>query len=201
MNGVPGAGGASGPIPRALFDEETQRRAGAIELLVLDVDGVLTDGSIFVDDLGRELKRFHVRDGFGIRCWRAAGLKAAVITGRISQAVAHRCWDLGIAPVTQGARDKAPAYRKLLAELKLPASAACVMGDDLPDLPMMRDCGLAATVADADPLVKRHAHWVAPVGGGQGAVRALIECLLDAQGRWEPMVAAMIAPANADNAA
>lgn len=174
-------------MPNAVRD--FAERAAGIRLLVLDVDGVLTDGGIVYDSAGREIKAFSVRDGFGIRLWLEAGRQAAVITGRQSAVVAGRCRELGIATVIQGAVDKAPAFRQLLADTRLEPAAVCAMGDDLPDLPLLLASGLGAAPADADDWVRRRAHWVSSRPGGRGAVRELIEALLDAQGDWAGIVA------------
>ena len=130
--------------PRSL-----QERCLAIELLVVDVDGVLTDGGIVHGSPDVELKRFHVRDGYGLKCWQRAGKRAAIITGRSSPVVAVRAREVGISTVVQGAADKFPAYRNLLATLGLQAQQVCYVGDDLPDLPPLVNCGLAVAVADA----------------------------------------------------
>lgn len=168
---------------------EFRQRAGAIRLIVLDVDGVLTDGSIYVDADGREAKQFFVRDGFAIKCWQRGGGRLAVISGRSATAVAHRCQELGIDDVVQGAIDKQPAFTALLERQKLAAAEACAIGDDLPDLPMLAASGIGAAVADAAPEVIARADWVTRAAGGRGAVRELIGDLLAAQGRWDEIVA------------
>ena len=173
------------PLPA----EEFRRRAAAIKLLVLDVDGTLTDGGIVVDDCGRETKTFSVRDGFGIRCWLNAGHRAAVLSGRFSQVVAYRCRELGIAPVIQNEPHKGPAFLKLLQEAEVTADEVCMIGDDLPDLPLLLASGIGAAVADAEPEVRAQADWISSAAGGKGAVRQLIEELLVAQGRWLDVVA------------
>lgn len=171
-----------------LTPEEFIVRARAVRLLILDVDGVLSNGQIVVDERGRETKNFHVRDGFGIRCWRHAGLPVAVLTGRYSVVVAYRCRELGIHPVIQNAPNKIPAYQQLLANMGLTPAQVCYMGDDLPDLPLLLASGLGATVSDAAPEVRQQADWVSSYPGGHGATRELIEKLLDAQGRWAEVV-------------
>ncbi|QDU62663.1 3-deoxy-D-manno-octulosonate 8-phosphate phosphatase KdsC [Planctomycetes bacterium Pan216] len=176
-------------VTSSLGDDEFRSRANGIKLLILDIDGVMTDGSIVIDDHGKELKTFSVRDGFGIRCWLRAGGDVAIITGRVCQAVAHRCRDLGVERIIQGARDKIPAFRELLAEKGLEPASVCYLGDDLPDLPLIRACGIGATVADGHPVVREDADVVLESPGGKGAVRELIEAILACQGHWEEVIA------------
>lgn len=154
---------------------------GAAELVVFDIDGVLTDGRIYLAADGSETKTFHVRDGFGIRALREAGVEVAVISGRSAAAVEHRMRALGVARIYQGRNDKLEALHELLAELSLEAGASVFMGDDVPDLPVMRAAGLAATVRDAHPEVRESAHWISDYGGGQGAARQLCDCILEAR--------------------
>jgi 3-deoxy-D-manno-octulosonate 8-phosphate phosphatase (KDO 8-P phosphatase) len=160
----------------------------AVELLVLDVDGVLTDGGIDYADDGRELKRFHVRDGTGLKLWHAAGKRTAVISGRRSPAVERRARELGVSFVEQGADRKLPALRRVLTAAGLTAARCAAVGDDLPDLPLLLNCGAAAAVADACPEVRAAAHYVTRASGGRGAVREVVEWLLTAQGRWAAVV-------------
>ncbi|MGH8260721.1 MAG: KdsC family phosphatase [Steroidobacteraceae bacterium] len=149
-----------------------------IRLLVLDVDGVLTDGRLYYGPRGEQLKCFHVRDGHGIKALRAAGIDVAVITGRRSGAVARRCRELGIAHVVQGADDKLAAFRRLLAELSLtPAECACI-GDDVPDVPLLRAAGDSYAVADAHPAARAAADRATRASGGQGAVREVCDRLI-----------------------
>jgi 3-deoxy-D-manno-octulosonate 8-phosphate phosphatase (KDO 8-P phosphatase) len=163
-------------------------RCARIELLVVDVDGVLTDGGIVYTDNGVEVRSFHVRDGSGLKLWRLAGKGAALISGRASQAVAVRAAELGLAPVVQGAANKLPAFRTLLSEAGRQPEEVCYIGDDVPDLPVLRDCGLAAAVADACPEVRAVANYVTRAPGGRGAVREVIELILRCQGRWQRLV-------------
>jgi 3-deoxy-D-manno-octulosonate 8-phosphate phosphatase (KDO 8-P phosphatase) len=163
-------------------------RCTGIELLVLDVDGVLTDGGIVYADDGVELKRFHVRDGSGLKIWQHVGKRAAVITGRTSRVVEVRAAELGIAPVFQGAAEKVPAYRQLLAGSGLAPEQVCYIGDDVPDLGVLAQCGLAVAVADACPEVRAAAHFVTGAPGGNGAVREVIELILRCQGLWQQVV-------------
>jgi len=159
-------------------------RCAAVELLVLDVDGVLTDGGIYVDDNGVETKKFHVRDGAGIVYWRRLGKRVAIISGRSCRAVDHRAAELGIERLYQGRLDKRPALEELLALEGLSAHQSCFVGDDLADIPALKFAGVAVTVADAVPEVKAVAHHVTERPGGRGAVREAVEWLLRAQGRW-----------------
>ena len=164
------------------------RRCRAIELLVLDVDGVLTNGGIVYDDHGTELKRFHVRDGSALKFWQHAGKHAAILSGRTSRTVEVRAAELGIAPVIQGMPAKLASYRKLLDHFQLqPEQVACI-GDDLPDLPLVRNCGLGVAVHDAVPELRADAAYVTHTPGGTGAVREVIELILRCQGAWQRLV-------------
>lgn len=163
-------------------------RAAAIKLLLLDVDGVLTDGSIMYADTGAELKRFHVRDGSGLKFWQRAGNRAAIVSGRTSKAVEVRAAELGVAPVLQGRNDKLPAFEEVLALTGLRPEEVCAIGDDLPDLPVLRRCGLAVAVADACPELREVAHYTTTAPGGRGAVREAIEWLLKLRGGWDAVL-------------
>jgi 3-deoxy-D-manno-octulosonate 8-phosphate phosphatase (KDO 8-P phosphatase) len=159
-------------------------RCQRLEMLVLDVDGVLTDGSIIYSDRGEEIKAFHVRDGSGLKFWLRLGKKAGVITGRSSPIVARRVQELGLTSVIQGAEDKNLALTRMLAEQKVEAAAVCCVGDDLPDLPLLKQAGFAVAVADACGEAKAAAHFVTTAAGGRGAVREVVELILRSQGRW-----------------
>ncbi len=174
----PAAAGRSGRAPPV-----------GIELLVLDVDGVLTDGRIVLDAQGGEAKRFHVLDGAGIKYWQRVGKHAAFLSGRASPAIAHRAAELGVSLVRQNAKDKLPAYESILGELGLDDARTAVMGDDLPDLPIMRRCGFAIAPANAVEEVRQAAALVTERGGGQGAVREAIEYILRNSGLWEKITA------------
>ena len=165
-------------------------RCRKIEMLVVDVDGVLTDGSIIYTDQGAEHKAFHVRDGSGLKIWLACGKKASLLTGRSSSIVIRRAAELGLTAVVQGAGDKLKAFRELLAEHKLSAEQAAYVGDDVPDVPVLRSCGLAVAVADACQEARDLAHYVTQLPGGRGAVRETIELLLRSQGRWQEAIVA-----------
>lgn len=152
-----------------------------IELLVLDVDGVLTDGRLYFSARGEALKVFHVRDGHGIKLLMQSGVAVAAVSGRRSAAVTARMRELGVAHVVQGCGDKVGELRKLTRKLGIdPLACACLV-DDTPDLPLMTAVGFAAAVADAHPLVRSAAHWVSEAPGGLGAVRELCDELLRAR--------------------
>src|SRR5262245_5322645 len=168
--------------------DELTRRAAAIELLVLDVDGVLTNGGVIYAGEEIEIKAFHVRDGSALKWWRASGRRVAAISGRSAAAVTRRAAELGISPLVQGADDKLAALRVLLAGPGLRADQVCAIGDDLPDLPLLRNVGLGVAVANAAPEVREDAHLVTRASGGDGAVREVVETLLRAQGRWPAIV-------------
>jgi 3-deoxy-D-manno-octulosonate 8-phosphate phosphatase (KDO 8-P phosphatase) len=169
-------------------DADLRTRCTAIDLLVVDVDGVLTDGGIVYADDGAELKQFHVRDGSGLKVWQFVGKRAALITGRRSKLVEVRAAEVGIDPVIQGAVDKMPAYRDLLQAGPWRPEQVCYVGDDVPDLPLLRNCGLAVAVADACPDVIAEAHYVTTARGGRGAVREVVELILRCQGHWQSIV-------------
>ena len=164
-------------------------RCARIDALVLDVDGVLTDGSIVYTDAGVELKAFHVRDGSGLKLWELEGKRTAIITGRQSPIVERRAKELGISHVVQGAADKHAALGTLLAAWSLPAERVAAIGDDIVDVPVLRTCGLAIAVADACAEAMQEADYVTQAPGGRGAVREAIELILRAQGRWQAIVA------------
>lgn len=164
------------------------QRCARIELLVLDVDGVLTEGGIIYANDGGEIKHFHVRDGSGLAVWKHLGKKSAIITGRKSPIVEVRAAELDINPVFQGTTQKLEPFRKILAATQLTAEQACFIGDDFPDLPVMRRCGLAVAVADACPDVLAEAHYITQAPGGQGAVRETIELILNCQGHWQKVI-------------
>lgn len=166
------------------MSEDLKARCARIELVIVDVDGVLTDGRIIVDDRGVETKHFHVRDGLGLALWRRSGKKSAIVSGRSAQVVARRAEQLKIDRVHQGIEDKAASLRELLEDLKLTPDQVCFIGDDLIDLPALHGVGLAACPADAVPEVHRVAHLISRSDGGRGAVREIIETIMKAQGLW-----------------
>jgi 3-deoxy-D-manno-octulosonate 8-phosphate phosphatase (KDO 8-P phosphatase) len=159
-----------------------EQRAARIRMLVLDVDGVLTDGRLYYGAQGEALKAFDVRDGHGIKMLIASGVDVALLSARNSPIVAVRAGELGIRHVLQGQSDKVQGFTELLLDAGLTAADCGYAGDDLPDLPVLRAAGFAATVADACDEVKAVAHWVAPRAGGRAAVRALAEYVLRAKG-------------------
>ncbi|MGD8796011.1 MAG: 3-deoxy-manno-octulosonate-8-phosphatase KdsC, partial [Thiohalophilus sp.] len=156
-------------------------RAAQIKLVVFDVDGVLTDGSLFIGDDGQEYKAFHSRDGFGMKLLKESGVEIAVITARTSEVVRHRMENLGVKHVYQGRLEKLPAFEELVAKLGLSFEQTAYVGDDVVDLPVLRRAGLAIAVQDAHPLAKQHAHWQTPHGGGHGAARDVCELIMEAQ--------------------
>lgn len=166
--------------------QDILEKAKQIRLVIFDVDGVLTDGSLFLGDDGQEYKAFHSRDGHGMTMLQATGVTLGVITGRTSEVVRIRMQSLGISHVYQGRRDKLPAYHELRRDLGLDDAQIAFVGDDVMDLPIMREVGLAIAVQDAHPLVKRHAHWQTPSPGGRGAGRDVCELIMQAQGTLEP---------------
>ncbi|MEO7387468.1 MAG: HAD-IIIA family hydrolase [Gammaproteobacteria bacterium] len=158
--------------------DELRSAAAGIRLLVLDVDGVLTDGRLAYDSDGRESKSFHVRDGYGIQQVIAAGIAVAVISGRHSPAAAARLSELRVLHVFLGRNDKRQVLDQLLAELGIPVAQVACVGDDVTDLGIMSLAGLGITVADAHPDVRRAADWVTEAGGGGGGVREICDLLL-----------------------
>jgi 3-deoxy-D-manno-octulosonate 8-phosphate phosphatase (KDO 8-P phosphatase) len=161
--------------------------ARQVRLLIIDVDGVLTDGGLLFDNRGEEYKRFNSLDGHGIRMLLEAGIEVAVITGRQSAIVDHRMRDLGVTRVYQGSRDKRRAFESLLADTGIETSQVAYIGDDLPDLPIMRQTGLSIAVQNAHGFVKQHSDWVTSASGGYGAVREVTDFILHSQGRLDPM--------------
>lgn len=168
-------------------------RAARVRLLALDVDGVLTDGRLYFDSQGNELKAFHTADGLGLKMLQAAGITLALITGRASSMVTERARALGIEHVYQGREDKLTAFMNLLEATGIPAEETCFAGDDWIDLPVLRRAGLAVTVPAADPAVRERVHWVTGREGGHGAVREICQLLLDAQGQTEKLLERFLA--------
>jgi len=164
-------------------------RAGAVRLVILDVDGVLTDGRIIYGTGGMELKAFDVRDGHGVKMFHRAGLRTAILTGRTSEVVARRAEELGIADVVQNAKDKLAAYRELLARHALADAQVACVGDDVTDLPLFARAGLAVAVPGAAPEARAAAHYVTRRAGGRGAVREVLDLILKAQGLWAEALA------------
>ncbi len=170
----------------AALSPEILRR---IRALILDVDGVLTDGAVIYSASGDEIKSFHARDGSALKYWLAAGRLSAWLSGRKSAALTRRARELGVNLVISGVKEKLPALQKICAKLKIKPEACAYMGDDLPDLPAMKAVGLAIAVADAAFEVRDAAAAVTVSPGGRGAVREVIEMLMKAQGAWQAVVA------------
>jgi 3-deoxy-D-manno-octulosonate 8-phosphate phosphatase (KDO 8-P phosphatase) len=155
-----------------------------IRLMLVDVDGVLTDGGVTFDEDGRQLTQFNIQDGLGMRLWRLAGHTMGVVTGRTSAAVRHRAEQLSINIFCEGIEDKWRAAKDILDEHGFAAHEVCYVGDDLPDVPVIRRAGLGVAVANARLEVRQAADWVTAAPGGRGAVREVIETVLKLQGRW-----------------
>lgn len=164
-------------------------RAKKIKLVIFDVDGVMTDGSLYLTDDGQEFKAFNSLDGHGMKMLKRSGIDLAIITGRTSQLVSLRAINLGITHLHQGAEDKLTAFAELLEKTGAAPDTCAYMGDDVVDLPVMRRCGLAICVPAAPDLVKQHAHYVTKLSGGKGAVREICELIMQAQGTLDAQLA------------
>ena len=164
------------------ISSKISERAKKIRLALFDVDGVLTDGNLYIDSNGAELKVFNTHDGHGIRLLQHNGFEVGVITGRSSKALEYRMQDLEVKHVYQGCKDKFRIYQELLSKLKIKENETSYVGDDIVDLQIMSRCGLGVAVANAHDFVKQHAHWETSASGGHGAVREVCELLLNAQG-------------------
>ena len=162
---------------------ELEARARAVRLAIFDVDGVMTDGTLYIGANGEAFKAFNILDGHGVKMLQSAGVATAIISGRSSDAVVRRASELSIIHVVQGAKDKLAAFDELTARLGVQPAECAFVGDDLPDLPVMRNCGLAVAVANAVDAVKSSAHYVTRASGGRGAVREFCELVLRAQGQ------------------
>ena len=165
-----------------------ERRASRIKLLLMDCDGVLTDGRLWLTDDGDEQKSFNTHDGLGLALLHRAGLKSGIITGRSSRAVARRAQELGVEFVCQGNPDKTAAFEQVLQQAGVDENEVAFVGDDLPDIPLMNRAELAVAVADAVEETRAAAHYVTRAKGGRGAVREVIEIILKSQGRWHDLV-------------
>jgi len=168
-------------------------RLAKVELLILDVDGVLTDGRIVYDDAGGEIRFFHVRDGSILKLWTSLGKRAAIISGRRSKIVERRALELDLSPVYQGYPDKLPALRRVIADTGIAPDRICAFGDDLPDLPILRNVGVGIAVADACAELCEHADYVTKRPGGRGAVREVVEMILKAQGLFQTRLTGWLA--------
>ncbi len=162
--------------------------AKGVRLLLLDVDGVLTDGRLYYGDNGNEYKAFNTKDGLGIKLLQRAGIEVGIITARSSTLLTRRCKELGIEKIIQGREDKLAALRELLAGTPLPMTEIAYLGDDLPDLAIINRVGLGMTVADANHVIVAHAAWQSRYPGGSGAVREAAEFILEAQGKLESLI-------------
>ena len=165
-----------------------ERRASRIKLLLMDCDGVLTDGRLWLTDEGDEQKSFNTHDGLGLSLFHRAGLKSGIITGRSSRAVSRRAQELGVEFVCQGNPDKTAAFEQLLQQAGVNENEVAFVGDDLPDIPIMNRAELAVAVADAVEEARSVAHYITRAKGGRGAVREVIEIILKSQGRWHDLV-------------
>jgi 3-deoxy-D-manno-octulosonate 8-phosphate phosphatase (KDO 8-P phosphatase) len=168
-----------------LVKKDINEKLKKIKLLILDVDGVMTDGGIIMDSEGRELKKFNVRDGHGIKILQRYGIKVAILTGRKSKVVEYRAKDLEIKDVYQGAFNKKEVFAKILKKHKLTARETAFMGDDIVDIPVLKRVGFSAAVADAMDVVKKPVDYITQNRGGKGAVREVCEMILKAQGKWQ----------------
>ncbi|HLF31597.1 MAG TPA: HAD-IIIA family hydrolase [Xanthomonadales bacterium] len=174
------------------FDPLLLGQAGKIRLLALDVDGVLTDGSLYYDQAGNELKAFSTRDGLGIKALQKFNIRVAIISGRRSAIVAHRAGELAIDFVYQGIENKLDAFNDLLEKTGCSEEEACYAGDDWTDIPVLDRVGLSVTVPDADALLRNRVHWVTERGGGKGAVREICDLILQAQGLDELLLQSIL---------
>ena len=163
--------------------------AKKIKLLLLDVDGVLTDGKLYYGNSGEEMKAFNIQDGLGIKLLQKGGVQVGIITGRMSKLLQRRADELGIDPLVQGREDKLIALNELLHDMHIDMDEIAFMGDDLPDLAVMRDVGLGITPANGSSTNAKQADWQTTNGGGQGAVREVAEMILDAQGKLQTILA------------
>jgi 3-deoxy-D-manno-octulosonate 8-phosphate phosphatase (KDO 8-P phosphatase) len=168
--------------------DSVQQRAARIKLLLMDCDGVLTDGRIWLFENGEEQKGFHTRDGLGLELWHRAGLKSGIISGRKSNAVERRAHGLGMSFLVQGVTEKVQAFTETVAQAGVTNEEVAFIGDDLNDIPLMVRSGLGIAVADAALEVRESAHYVTQLAGGYGAVREVIEMILKAQDRWHDLI-------------
>lgn len=167
-----------------ILDEKIREKIKRIKLLILDVDGVLTDGKVIIDDEGKETKHFNVRDGHGLKMLMRYGIEIVFLTGRRSMVVERRARELGISEVHQGAKNKLSFYSEIVERRKLAGDEVGYIGDDIVDIPFMKHVGFCAAVADAAPEVLQIADYIAGRAGGEGAVREICDMILKVQGKW-----------------
>lgn len=182
-----------------MINEDLVKRLKNIKLLILDVDGVMTDGGLTIGDDGLEYKTFHAHDGLGMKLLKATGVSLAIITGRTSNVVKKRAESTGVAHFYQGAEDKLEAFRDLMQSSGLRAEQCAFMGDDVVDLPPMLQCGLAIAVPDSPRLLLDRAHYVTRKAGGRGAVREVCELIMQAQGTFDAQMAQFLTQASIAN--
>jgi 3-deoxy-D-manno-octulosonate 8-phosphate phosphatase (KDO 8-P phosphatase) len=175
-----------------LGDSELASKARQIKLLICDVDGVLSDGKVYFSQQGDEIKNFNIKDGLGIKLLQKSGIQVAIITGRNSNVVARRAEELGIALVYQGHSDKRQAFREIVQSLNLKPEQIAHIGDDLPDLTIMKQSGLGICVADGHDFVKKHADLITYKKGGDGAVREVADLLLESHGKLTKLLEAYL---------
>ncbi len=171
-----------------MLDDKLVEKVKAVKILIFDVDGVLTDGSIYYTDQGIEIKRFDVKDGFGIRMLKKGDIDVALVTARSSAALRKRAQNLEIKRVYQGTENKVEAFNKILDETWLTPEETAYVGDDLIDLPLLARAGFSISVADAAPEVRERVDYVTEARGGHGAAREITELILKVQGKWDPLV-------------
>ncbi|HEU4510545.1 MAG TPA: HAD hydrolase family protein [Pyrinomonadaceae bacterium] len=171
-----------------MTSSEIEQRAARVKLLLMDCDGVLTDGRIWLLESGEDQKAFHTRDGLGIELLHRAGLRSGIISGRTSTAVERRARGLGMSFICQGCADKQQAFTETLTQAELTNAEVAFVGDDLNDIPLLLQSGLAVAVADAAPETREHAHYTTSAPGGRGAIREVVELILKSQNRWSDLV-------------
>lgn len=174
--------------PSFYIPADVRTLAARVRLALFDVDGVLTDGTISLDDDGRETKQFHVHDGHGLKMLRHAGIEIGFITARESRALEHRAAELGIEHVFTGRQDKLNAASQLSRRLQIDLSQCCYTGDDVIDIPLLLECGLAVAAKNADNFTKNVAHWITPRSGGNGAVRDVCDLILYSQSKLDDVI-------------
>jgi 3-deoxy-D-manno-octulosonate 8-phosphate phosphatase (KDO 8-P phosphatase) len=170
------------------IDHNLAEKIRSVSFLILDVDGVMTDGRIIIDDAGNETKQFHVRDGHGLKLLMRVGIEVIIITGRTSEVVKHRAGELGIHEVHQGSRDKVGVLEEIMARRNITGENIAYMGDDIVDVPVFRKVGFAVAVADASDDAREAADYITGHSGGNGAVREICELILKVQNKWDTVV-------------